>query len=162
MVGSQVVWRWPRALQRMMGLLQQASSATLDGLPAATKRWWQARRLGLTRVAVMSVRTRASRTRALVQKTTERAPAVLTPRHALAPQRFYDGQPLAVIAARLGLHSRQHHWAVYQRLAVRAVSREFLAKTQAEFPPNWSSIGVGFPCHCSWKGATVGRSALMP
>ena len=75
-------------------------------------------------------------TRALLQQATERASAILTPRQALALKLFCDGQPMAVIAAHLGLRSRQHLWAAYRRPAVEAVTREFLALAQAEFPPN--------------------------
>ena len=41
---------------------------------------------------------------------------------------------MAVIAARLGLHSHQHLWAAYRRPTVEAVTLEFLALAQAEFP----------------------------
>ncbi|MCY3957963.1 MAG: hypothetical protein OXG65_06685 [Chloroflexi bacterium] len=75
-------------------------------------------------------------TRALLQRATEQASAILTPRQALALQLFCDGQPMAVIAARLGLRSRQHLWAAYRRPAVEAVTREFLALAQAEFSQN--------------------------
>ncbi len=75
-------------------------------------------------------------TRRLLRPATERAAANLTPRQALALQRFCDGRPMAVIAARLGRRSRQHLWAAYRRPAVEAVTREFLALAQAEFPPN--------------------------
>ena len=75
-------------------------------------------------------------TRALLQQATERASAILTPRQALSLELFCDGQPMATIAARLGLRSRQHLWAAYRRPAVEAVTREFLALAQAEFPPN--------------------------
>ncbi|MDE2902565.1 MAG: hypothetical protein OXP73_06005 [Chloroflexota bacterium] len=75
-------------------------------------------------------------TRALLQQATEQASAILTPRQALALQLFCDGQPMAAIAARLGLRSRQHLWAAYRRPAVEAVTREFLALAQADFSPN--------------------------
>ena len=75
-------------------------------------------------------------TRALLQQATERATAILTPRQALVLQLFCDGQPMAVIATRLGRRSRQHLWAAYRRLAVETVTREFLAVAQAEFLPN--------------------------
>lgn len=75
-------------------------------------------------------------TRVLLQQATERASAILTPRQALALQLFCDGQPMAVIAAQLGLRSRQHLWAAYRRPAVEAVTREFLAMAQAELPAN--------------------------
>ena len=72
--------------------------------------------------------------RALLHQATERASAILTPRQVLALQLYCDGQPMAAIAARLGLRSRQHLWAAYRRPAVEAVTREFLALAQAEFP----------------------------
>ncbi|MDE2902567.1 MAG: hypothetical protein OXP73_06015 [Chloroflexota bacterium] len=75
-------------------------------------------------------------TRALLQQATEQAAAILTPRQALALQLFCHGQPMAAIAARLSLRSRQHLWAAYRRPAVEAVTREFLALAQAEYPPN--------------------------
>ncbi len=74
--------------------------------------------------------------RALLQQATERASAILTPRQVLALQLYCEGQPMATIAARLGLRSRQHLWAAYRRPAVEAVTREFLALAQAEFPAN--------------------------
>ena len=43
---------------------------------------------------------------------------------------------MVAIAARLGLRSRPHLCAGYRRPAVEAVTREFLALAQAEFPPN--------------------------
>jgi len=81
-------------------------------------------------------------TRALLQQATEQASAILTPRQALALQLFCDGQPMAAIAARLGLRSRQHLWAAYRRPAVEAVTREVLALAQAEFLPNEGRISV--------------------
>ncbi len=42
---------------------------------------------------------------ALLQQTTERASKSQTPQQALALQLFFDGQPMAAIAARLGLRS---------------------------------------------------------
>ncbi|MCY3749066.1 MAG: hypothetical protein OXG64_07205 [Chloroflexi bacterium] len=75
-------------------------------------------------------------TRVLLLQATERASATLTPRQALALRLFRDGQPMAVIAARLGLRSLQHGWAAYRRPSVEAVTREFLAPAQAGFPPN--------------------------
>ena len=63
--------------------------------------------------------------RALLQQATERASAILTPRQVLALQLYCEGQPMAAIAARLGLRSRQHLWAAYRRPAVEAVTREF-------------------------------------
>ncbi len=74
--------------------------------------------------------------RALLQRASERASEVLTPRQVLAPQLYCEGAPMTAIAARLGLRSRQHLWAAYRHPAVEAVTREFLALTQAEFPPN--------------------------
>ena len=74
--------------------------------------------------------------RALLQQAIERASAVLTPRQVLALQLYCEGQPMVAIAARLGLRSRQHLWAAYRRPAVEAVTREFLALAQAEFPAN--------------------------
>ena len=49
---------------------------------------------------------------------------------------------MTAIAARLGLRSRQHLWAAYRRPAVEATTREFLARAQAEFPPNLGRISV--------------------
>ena len=72
--------------------------------------------------------------RALLQQATERASEVLTPRQVLALQLYCEGQPMVAIAARLGLRSRQHLWAAYRRPAVEAVTREFPALAQAEFP----------------------------
>lgn len=74
--------------------------------------------------------------RALLQQATERASEILTPRQVLALQLYCEGQPMTAITARLGLRSRQHLWAAYRRPAVEAVTREFLAVAQAEFPPN--------------------------
>ena len=74
--------------------------------------------------------------RALLQQATERACAVLTPRQVLALTLYCEGQPMVAIAARLGLRSRQYLWAAYRRPAVEAVTREFLALAQAEFPSN--------------------------
>ncbi len=74
--------------------------------------------------------------RALLQQATERASEILTPRQVLALQLYCEGQPMTAIAARLGLRSRQHLWAAYRRPAVEAVTREFLALAQAEFPSN--------------------------
>ena len=74
--------------------------------------------------------------RALLQQATERASEILTPRQVLALQLYCEGHPMTAIAARLGLRSRQHLWAAYRRPAVEAVTREFLALAQAEFPPN--------------------------
>ena len=79
-------------------------------------------------------------TRALLQQATERASAILTPRQALALQLFCEGHPMAVIAAHLGLRSRQHLWAAYSRPAAEVVTREIMAQAQAqaqaEFPRN--------------------------
>ena len=72
--------------------------------------------------------------RALLQQATERASEILTPRQVLALQLYCEGQPMASIAARIGLRSRQHLWAAYRRPAVEAVTREFLALARAEFP----------------------------
>lgn len=72
--------------------------------------------------------------RALLDRATQQASAVLTPRQVLALRLYCEGQPMAAIAARLGLRSRQHLWAAYRRPAVEAVTREFLALAQAEFP----------------------------
>ena len=72
--------------------------------------------------------------RALLQQAIERASGVLTPRQVLALELYCEGQPMVAIAARLGLRSRQHLWAAYRRPAVEAVTREFLALAQAEFP----------------------------
>ena len=47
-------------------------------------------------------------TRALLQEAIEQASAILTPRQALVLQLFCDGQPMAVIAARLSLRSWLH------------------------------------------------------
>ncbi len=75
-------------------------------------------------------------TRAFLQQADDQALAILTARQALTLQLYCDGQPMAVIAARLGLRSRQHVWAADRRPAVDAVTREFPAQAQAEFPPN--------------------------
>ena len=95
---------------------------------------------GVQRLARRRVRRSAfadvHATRALLQPATERASAILTARQALALQLYCDGQPMAVIAARLGLRSRQHLWAAYRRPAVEAVTHEFLAVAQAEFSAN--------------------------
>ena len=72
--------------------------------------------------------------RALLQQAIERASAVLTPRQVQALQLYCEGQPMVAIAARLGLRSRQHLWAANRRPAVEAVTREFLALAQVEFP----------------------------
>ena len=72
--------------------------------------------------------------RALLQQATERASPILTPRQAPALRLFCDGQQMAAIAARLGLRSRWHLRAAYRRPAVVAVTREFLALTDAESP----------------------------
>ena len=74
--------------------------------------------------------------RALLQQAIERASAVLTPRQVLALKLYCEGQPMAAIAARLGLRSRQYLWAAYRRPVVEAVPREFLALALAEFPAN--------------------------
>ncbi len=74
--------------------------------------------------------------RALLQQAIERASAILTPRQVLALQLYCEGRRMVAIAARLGLRSRQHLWAAYRRPAVEAVTREFLALAQAEFPAN--------------------------
>ena len=72
--------------------------------------------------------------RAILQQATDRASAILTPRQVLALRLYCEGQPMAAIAARLGLRSLQHLWAAYRRPAVEAVTREFLALARAEFP----------------------------
>ena len=72
--------------------------------------------------------------RELLQQAMERSSAILTPRQVLALKLHCEGQPMALIAARLGLRSRQHLWAAYRRPAVEAVTREFLALAQAELP----------------------------
>ena len=72
--------------------------------------------------------------RVLLQQAMERASAILTPRQVLALQLYCEGQPIAAIADRLGLRSRQHLWAAYRRPAVEAVTREFLALAQVEPP----------------------------
>lgn len=64
--------------------------------------------------------------------------AILTPRQALALQLFCDGHPMAAIAARRGLRSRQHLWAAYRHPTVEAVTREILALAQVELPGNSS------------------------
>ena len=74
--------------------------------------------------------------RGLLKQAIERASAILTPRQVLALRLYCEGQPMASIAARLGLRSRQHLWAAYRRPAVEAVTREFLALALGEFPPN--------------------------
>lgn len=72
--------------------------------------------------------------RALLQQAIDRASTVLTPRQVLALKLYCEGHPMVAIAARLGLRSRQHLWGAYRRPAVEAVTREFLALAQAEFP----------------------------
>ena len=57
----------------------------------------------------------------------------LTPRQVLALQLYCEGQPMAVIATRPGLRSRQHLLAAYRRPAVEAVTRELLAPALGEF-----------------------------
>ena len=74
--------------------------------------------------------------RTLLQQATERASAILTPRQVLTLQLYCEGQPMAAIAARLGLRSRQHLWAAYRRPAAEAVTRKFLALAQGEFGSN--------------------------
>ena len=59
---------------------------------------------------------------------------MLTPRQVLTLNLYCGGQPMVAIAARLGVRSRKHLWAAYRRPAVEAVTREFLALAQAEFP----------------------------
>ena len=66
----------------------------------------------------------------------EQASAFMTPRQAVVLQLFGEGLPMAAIAARLDLRSRQHLWAAYRRPAVEAVTHEFLALAQAAFPSN--------------------------
>ena len=72
--------------------------------------------------------------RLLLQQATDRVSRMLTPRQVLALELYCEGQPMVAIAARLGWRSRQHLWAAYRRPAVKAVTREFLALAQAEFP----------------------------
>ena len=43
---------------------------------------------------------------------------------------------MAVSAVQLSLRSCQHLWAAYRRMAVEAVTREFLTPAPAEFDPN--------------------------
>ena len=74
--------------------------------------------------------------RTLLQQATERASAILTPRQVLTLQLYCEGQPMAAIAARLGLQSRQHLKAAYRRPAADDVTREFLALAQGEFGSN--------------------------
>ena len=64
----------------------------------------------------------------------EPASAILTPRQAMVLQLFDEGLPMTAIAVRSGLRSRQHLWAAYRRPAVEAVTCEFSASAQAEFP----------------------------
>ena len=59
---------------------------------------------------------------------------MLTPRQLLALQLYCEGKPMVAIAAHLGLRSRKRLSAAYRRPAVEAVTREFLALAQAEFP----------------------------
>lgn len=81
----------------------------------------------------------AHATRALLQKATEQASAILSPQQALALQLFCDGLPMAAIAGRLGLRSRQHVWVAYRRRpAVEALTREYLTLAPAESPTNSS------------------------
>ncbi|MCY3748447.1 MAG: hypothetical protein OXG64_04045 [Chloroflexi bacterium] len=95
-------------------------------------------------------------TRALLQKATEEAAAIQTPRQALPLQFFFHGQPVVVIAARLGLRSRRHHWADCQRPAVEAVTHELLA--QAGPPPNWDRTAVPLFLE-GGKGLQIGPDA---
>ncbi len=63
-------------------------------------------------------------------------------RQVLALQLYYEGEPMAGIAARLGLRSRQHVWAAYRRPAVETVTREFLALAHGEFRSKELRISV--------------------
>ena len=58
---------------------------------------------------------------------------MLAPRQALVLQLYCEARPMAAIAARMGLRSRQHLWAAYQPPAVEFVTRGFLALGQEEF-----------------------------
>lgn len=98
-------------------------------------------------------------TRALLLQATERVSAILTLRQALVPQLFCDGLPTSAIVARSSLRSHRHHWATYRRPAVEAVTRDFLALTQEEFPPNQGRISV--PLFLEWdNGLQIGRCAV--
>ena len=88
-------------------------------------------------------------TRTLLQQPTERASAILSPRQALSLQLFCDGQPMAAVAARLGLRSPQHLCAANRCPAVEAMNREFLAVVPAEFPPE---LGQDFPAIVPGRG----------
>ena len=81
-------------------------------------------------------------TRTLVEQAAERASTIPTRRQALALQLFCDGQPMAAIAAQLGVRSRQHLWAADRRPAVEAVTREFQALAQPDFPRNLARISM--------------------
>ncbi|MCY4115217.1 MAG: hypothetical protein OXG33_14975 [Chloroflexi bacterium] len=69
----------------------------------------------------------------LLHQAMDPASAILTPRQVLALQLYCEGRPVASIANRPGLRSRQQQWAAYRRPAFEAVTREFLALAQAEF-----------------------------
>ena len=77
----------------------------LDGLP------------GVQRLAHRRFRHSAfadvDATRELLRQAIEQASAILTQRQALVLQLFCDGQPMVVLAARLGLRSHQHLCAAY-------------------------------------------------
>ena len=74
--------------------------------------------------------------RTVLQQTIEWVSATLTPRQALALQLFCEAKPMTATASRLGLRSRRYSWAAYGRSPVEAVTRDFLALAQAEFPSN--------------------------
>ena len=126
--GRRHAHRTPRRGRRSFAAYYRLLDSALVGLP------------GVQRLARQRFRRSAfadvHAARALLQQAIERASAVLTPRQVLALQLYCEGQPMVAIAARLGLRSRQHLWAAYRRPAVEAVTREFLALAQAEFPAN--------------------------
>ncbi|MDE2902573.1 MAG: hypothetical protein OXP73_06045 [Chloroflexota bacterium] len=120
--------RWVDDAFRDLACGYRLCSSALVGLPGV-------RRLARRRFR-RSAFADVHATRAHLEQATERASAILTLRQALALRLFCDGQPMTAIASQLGLRSRQHPWAAYRRPAVEALTREFLAQAQAEFPPN--------------------------
>lgn len=85
--------------------------------------------------------------------------AIHIPRQALALERFYDSQSMAIIAVRLILRSRQHLGSVFRRLALEALTQEYLALAQDETPSNSASTNLEFRFLGFWKGH---RSAHRP
>ena len=72
---------------------------------------------------------------ALLKQATERASAVLSPRHVEVLQMYMAGCPVKHITRELGLQSRQHVSEAYRRPAVEAVTREFLYLAGVEIGP---------------------------